>query len=156
MEKRYFVLKKGYLNINEKFFYFNDHGNWETCEILEETETPKLTFFYASNYIINVIYTCLVLIFAFLITKNEISFSFIPLLVLAVIHLLNRKYKLKHFKIPLHKIEYIILRNQDLTVKFASVKNVPISYTVMLDDEREAKDIQLFLKEHIQPKLSIA
>ena len=26
----------------------------------------------------------------------------------------------------------------------------------IMTDEREAKDIQLFLKEHIQPKLSIA
>ncbi|WP_298512856.1 hypothetical protein [uncultured Kordia sp.] len=156
MEKRYFVLKKGYLNINEEFFYFNDHGNWQTCEILKETETPKLTFFYASNYIINIIYTGLVVIFAFLIIQKEISFSFIPLLVLTVIHLLNRKYQLKHFKVPLHKIEHIILRNQDLTVKFASVKNVPITYTVTLDDERETKDIQLFLQEHFQPKLSIA
>ena len=75
MEKRYFVLKKGYLNINEDFFFFSDHGNWETCKILEETESPRLTFFYASNQVIKTVYTILTIAFSALLITGEIQFS---------------------------------------------------------------------------------
>lgn len=156
MEKHYFVLKKGYLNINEDFFYFSDHGNWKTCEILEETENPRLTFFYASNQIIKTVYTILAIAFLALLITGEIQFSGSILFVGVIINLLDRRYKSKYFKIPLRKIEHIILNDQELTIRFANSKNVVIKHSVKLDDRKETKDLQQYLQEHFQPKLRIA
>ncbi|MGH1388203.1 hypothetical protein [Kordia sp.] len=155
MEKRYFVLKKGYLNINEDFFYFSDHGNWETCEILEETENPKLTLFYVSNHIIQVVYTILAIAFVFLLIRNEINFSGSILLIGVIIHFIDRRYKIKYFKIPLHKIEHMSLHGEKLTVQFANSKNQSIEHTVSLDDRKETKDLQNYLQEHFNHKLRI-
>lgn len=156
MEKRYFVLKKGYLNINEDFFYFSDHGNWETCEVLEETENPKLTLFYVSNHIIQVVYTILIAIFGLLLFNGEVDFSAGVLLFGIIIHFIDRRYKIKYFKIPLHKVERMSLHAEKLTIQFANSKNQSIEHTVSLDDRKETKDLQNYLQEHFNHKLRIA
>jgi hypothetical protein len=156
MEKRYFVLKKGYLNIDEEYFYFSDHGNWETCKILEETEVPRLTFFYVSNYIIKMMYTILAIAFVLLLIKGEIEFSGLALLFIAIFHFADRYYKSKYFKIPIHKLERMALEGQKLTIQFVNSKNKSIKHTVKLDDREETKDIQKYLQEHFNHKYTIA
>ncbi len=155
MEKRYFILKKGYLNINEDFFFFSNHGNWETCEILEETEVPQLTFFYVSNHIIKVIYTILAIAFALLLIEGEIEFSGLTLVFIAIFHFVDRYYKSKYFKIPIHKLERMSLDGQKLTIQFSNNKNKSIEHTVRLDDREETKDIQNYLRAHFNQKLKI-
>lgn len=156
MEKRYFVLKKGYLNINDEFFYFSDHGNWETCELLEETENPKLTFFYVSNHLIKIVYGIIAFAFVFLLIREEVNISIGTLAIGVIIHFIDRRYKIKHFKIPLHKMNRLLLNNYRLTVEFANSKNYQIEHTVILDDAKEAKDLQKYLNENFSHKLSIA
>ncbi|AXG72064.1 hypothetical protein KORDIASMS9_04326 [Kordia sp. SMS9] len=156
MEKRYFVLKKGYLNVDEDFFYFSDHGNWETCQILEETEVPRLTFFYVSHHIIKVVYTILAIAFVFLLLNNEVNFSGGILLLGTLIHFLDYRYKTQYFKIPLGKIQQIVLRDEKLMVEFLNKKEKIIEHTVKLDDSRETKDIQQYLSTYFNQKLHVA
>lgn len=156
MEKRYFVLKKGYLNINDEFFYFNDHGNWETCKILEETENPKLTFFYVSNYVIKIIYAIIVIAFLMAFFIGKVTTSFGVLSFGTVLHFLHRRYKIQYFKIPIHKIKRLLLNNDKLTIEFANSKNHQIKHTVKLDDKTEAQDIKDYLNQHFNHKLNIA
>ncbi len=156
MEKRYFVLKKGYLNIDEDFFYFSDHGNWEACQILEETEVPRLTFFYVSNYIIQVTYTVLAIIFVMCLFSEKFEISFVMLFMMVIFHFVNLRYNIKYFKIPLREIQQLILREEKLIVKFINTKATLIEHTVKLDDSKEVKDIQEYLREHFNQKLSIA
>jgi len=156
MEKRYFVLQKGYLNIDEDFFYFSDHGDWETFGVLKETDIPRLTFFYASNYLIKVAYLILAIAFSLLLLTGEVQFSGFVLLFMAIIHLINYRYQSKYFKIPIHKIEELILTKRKLTVTFLNRKNTSIKHTVKLDDQGETKDIRHYLQAYFQPKFRIA
>ncbi|MEM6718171.1 MAG: hypothetical protein AAF611_02545 [Bacteroidota bacterium] len=156
MEKRYFVLKKGYLNITEDFFYFSDHGNWKTCEVLEETEMPVLTFFYVSNHFIKIFYTILAIVFAALLFTGKENFSGLVLLLGGVFHLIGMRYKLRYFKIPLQKIEKLELHDTKLTVTFLNRTNKTIKHTVKLDDQGEIKDIRQYLQAYFQPKLRVA
>jgi len=156
MEKRYFVLKKGYLNINQDFFYFSDHGNWRTCEILEETESPKLTFFYVSKQLIKVIYTIILTAFIMGFIFGEVNLSVGVLVIGAIVHFFDRRYKIKHFKIPVHKIERIYIVSNTLEITFVNSKNEQIIHTVRLDDRDETKDIKRYLTQHFNQKISIA
>ncbi|QHI36061.1 hypothetical protein IMCC3317_14140 [Kordia antarctica] len=162
MEKRYFVLKKGYLNIDAEFFYFSDHGNWKTCEIVEETENPKLTFTYVLEYLFETLMTVItIVIFMFLISGFlEFAFGmagiFGVLFLLAIFHFFNRRYKIAQFKIPVDKIERLQVVSNQLTVKFANSKNQQIVHTIKLDDEAEVKDIKKYLSEHFNHKYATA
>jgi hypothetical protein len=156
MGKRYFVLKNGYLNIDETHFYFSDHGNWETCNILEETELPRVTFFQVSNKIIHAIYLVLFCVFIIGFITGKADFSYAVLSFGAIFHLLNLLYKVKYFKIPLHKIERIELRNQKVIVHFKNRTNKSITHTVKLDDLKEYKDILQYFRTHFNQKLRVA
>jgi hypothetical protein len=149
MEKRYFVLKKGYLNIDEKFFYFTDHGNWETCEILEETENPKLTFQYIATYLFEILMTVIVItIFMFLLFGTfEFAFGIVFFMIL-IFQFFHQRYKISQFKIPIHKLERLQLASDKLTVRFANVKNEQIAHHVKLNDEAESIDLKKYLSEH--------
>ncbi|WP_046745783.1 hypothetical protein [Kordia zhangzhouensis] len=157
MEKRYFVLKKGYLNIDDQFFYFSNHGDWEACKILEETENPRLTFFYISNHIINTIYTIISITFLlFLIfgkITNPFEDTFIVLLLMSGIHLLNRRNKIQYFKIPLNKVIHLSIISTVLKLTFRNSKNQQISYSIKLDDPQETKDIQNYISTHFNHQL---
>ena len=150
-------MKKGYLNIDEHFFYFTDHGNWETCGILEETENPKLTFEYVLTYLFEMLMSVIVvIIFLFLlIGVFELAYGIIILL-FSIFHFIGRRNKIAQFKIPLHKVERLRIESDRLTVKFANSKNQQIVHTIKLDDEAEVEDIKKYLSEHFNHKYSIA
>ncbi|WP_298427559.1 hypothetical protein [uncultured Kordia sp.] len=156
MEKRYFVLRKGYLNINEEFFYFSDHGNWETCEILEETENPKLTFSYIFDHIlyVTVALAILTIIMYFLTGKLEIIYS--GLLIGSVIHLFQRRYKISQFKIPVHKIERIHVVSDTVDITFSNSKNEQVVHTLQLDDTVETEDLKSYLKAYFNQKIYVS
>ena len=156
MGKRYFVLKKGYLNIDEDFFYFSDHGNWETCKILEETEVPRLTFFHVSNHVIRVTYSILATILGVSFLTGKFNLSYSILLLGIVFHIINLRYKIKYFKIPLHKIEKVVLHHQKFTIQFINSKDKSIEHVVKLDDKTETKDLQSYLHQYFSQKLNIA
>lgn len=156
MEKRYFVLKKGYVNIDKEYFYFSDHGNWKTCEILEETENPKLTLRYVLKHLFEVFATTIaIVVFMFLILE-EFNFSYEILFVFAIFHFLNRRYKIAQFKIPIRKIEDVQVASNVLMVKFLNIEDQQIIHTAKLDDEAEVEDIKKYLKEYVNHKFSIA
>ncbi|WP_046757666.1 hypothetical protein [Kordia jejudonensis] len=155
MERRYFVLRKGYLNIDREFFYFSDHGNWETCKILEETEHPKLTFTYIFDHIVQVTLALitLTLVMYFLTGKIEIIYS--GLVIGMVIHFFQRRYKISQFKIPVHKVERIHVASDTLNITFANIKNEQITHAVVLDDGVETEDIKTYLKAYFNQKIYV-
>lgn len=162
MEKRYFILKKGYLNINQDFFYFSDDGEWKTCETLKETENPKLLFAYILEYLFELIIVIITLaIFMFLLFGEIEFFSKTPVIsgiyfLLAIFHFVNRHYKIKYFKIPVDKIERLHLESQQLSVKFENARNQKITHKVKLDDEAEVEDIKKYLNEHFNQKYAVS
>ncbi|WP_430409573.1 hypothetical protein [Kordia sp.] len=158
MEKRYFVLKKGYLNIDENYFYFSDHGNWETCEILEETENPKLTLTYILTHLLKtfILVIVLMVVMYFSTGEHRFNYDYFFLFFLLIIHFLYRRSKISKFKIPIQKIERLHIESDRLIVTFKNSKNQQIDHTVKLDDTAEIKDIQAYLQEHFNHTYTIA
>jgi hypothetical protein len=156
MEKRYFVLKKGYLNIDKDFFYFSSDGDWKNCYTFEETEKPVLTFWYMTDYLIKIMYIIIASAIVGSILFGEINISLFGFGLIIIFHFVNQYFTRKLFKIPLQKIDRLVLKEDYLTVHFQNRKRKMIKHTVQLDDDREIKDIRQYFQAHFQPKLNIA
>jgi GTP cyclohydrolase II len=124
--------------------------------VLEETDLPRLTFTYMTDYVIKIIYIIMASAIAASILFGEINISLFGFGVVIIFHFVSQYFKLKLFKVPLQKIDRLVLKEEHLTIRFKNRKNNMIEHTVRLDDPKETQDIQQYLHTHFQPKLNIA
>lgn len=157
MEKRYFVLKKGYLNIDEDYFYFSIDGNWKICSKLKETKVPRFTLHYVLKHLLNasILVISITILMYFVDGKLNSTFGIIYLFI-TIFNFFNYHFKVSQFKIPLSKIEGIQIASNELIVKFMNIKDKQIEHVVNLDDEAEIIDIKKYLNTHFNHKYSFA
>jgi len=129
--KHYFKYKFGYINIDDENLYLTKTGNWqETKEITEKSKTStrlnrnrkntKLAFYW-------ILYAIVFFIFnTFFTTGFWITTAIILTIIISLLFFFYKRDFGKQYKIPLSKIESIVLTNQtNLNIRFRNTSYEP-------------------------------
>jgi hypothetical protein len=129
--KHFFKYRNGYMNIDDENLYLTTTGNWsETKDIIEKSTVSKRNNLSRIANKHNFLVKMGIILTGFFFYNNDLKSIILPVLIIGAGLLILLNYTRRDFglqyKIPLSKIDSIILINQnDIKITFRNLDNEP-------------------------------